>query len=121
MNEERVGFIGLGNMGHGMAKNIVEKGYPLTVMAHRNRSPVEDLKRRGAEEAPTPREVAEASNIIFLCVTGTREVEQVVRGSDGLGAGARPGTIIVDASTSDPTSTVQLAAELADDGIAFVD
>jgi 3-hydroxyisobutyrate dehydrogenase-like beta-hydroxyacid dehydrogenase len=121
MTKERIGFIGVGLMGHGMAKNIVEKGYPLTVMAHRNRVPVEDLKQRGAEEARTPREVARASTVIFLCVTGSREVEQVVRGADGLKAGARPGTIIVDASTSDPTSTLQLAEELASEGIAFVD
>lgn len=121
MQEERVGFIGLGYMGHGMAKNIVEKGYRLTVMAHRNRTPVEDLKGRGATEVRTPKEIAEASSIVFLCVTGSKEVEQVVRGPEGLKAGARPGTIIVDASTSDPTSTLQLAEELAEDGIAFVD
>jgi 3-hydroxyisobutyrate dehydrogenase-like beta-hydroxyacid dehydrogenase len=121
MNEERVGFIGLGHMGHGMAKNIVEKGYALTVMAHRNRTSVEDLIGRGAVEVRTPKEVAQASSVVFLCVTGSPEVEQVVRGEDGLKAGARPGTIIVDASTSDPTSTLQLADELASDGIAFVD
>ena len=50
---ERIGFIGVGLMGHGMAKNIVEKGWPLTVMGHRNREPVEDLKKRGAKEAKT--------------------------------------------------------------------
>jgi 3-hydroxyisobutyrate dehydrogenase-like beta-hydroxyacid dehydrogenase len=121
MIEERIGFIGLGLMGHGMAKNIVEKGYPLTVMAHRNRTPVEDLQGRGATEAATPKDVAEASNIVFLCVTGSREVEAVVRGPDGLKAGARPGTIIVDCSTSDPTSTLQLAEELDAHGVAFVD
>ena len=90
MQEERVGFIGLGYMGHGMAKNIVEKGYRLTVMAHRNRTPVEDLKGRGATEVRTPKEIAEASSIVFLCVTGSKEVEQVVRGPEGLKAGARP-------------------------------
>ena len=121
MIEERIGFIGLGYMGHGMAKNIVEKGYPLTVMAHRNRIPVEDLRGRGASEVRSPKEVAEASSVVFLCVTGSREVESVVRGQNGLKAGARPGTIIVDCSTSDPTSTLQLAEELAADGVAFVD
>lgn len=121
MSDERVGFIGLGYMGHGMAKNIVEKGYPLTVMAHRNRAPVDDLIARGAREARTPREVAEASSIVFLCVTGSPQVEQVVRGPDGLSAGAKAGTVIVDASTSDPTSTLRLAEELGRAGIAFVD
>ena len=55
--KETIGFIGVGLMGHGMAKNIVEKGYGLTIMGHRNRQPVEDLVRRGAVEAKTPREM----------------------------------------------------------------
>ena len=55
---DRVGFVGVGLMGHGMAKNIVEKGHPLTVMAHRNREPIEDLKSRGAKEAATLHELA---------------------------------------------------------------
>ena len=48
MTKERIGFVGVGLMGHGMAKNIVEKGYDLTVLGHRNRAPVEDLVKRGA-------------------------------------------------------------------------
>jgi 3-hydroxyisobutyrate dehydrogenase-like beta-hydroxyacid dehydrogenase len=121
MPQEQIGFIGLGYMGHGMAKNIVEKGYSLTAMAHRNRAPLDDLIARGAQEAKTPKEVAAASTIVFLCVTGSREVEQVVRGPDGLRAGAKPGTVIVDCSTSDPTSTLVLAEELKEAGITFID
>jgi len=121
MAGETIGFIGLGFMGHGMAKNIVEKGYPLTVMAHRNREPIEDLIKRGAGEARTPREIAEASTIVFLCVTGSKEVEEIVRGPQGLRTGAKPGLIIVDTSTSDPSSTLALAEELAPAGITFVD
>ena len=83
---ERIGFIGVGLMGHGMAKNIVEKGFPLTVLAHRKREAVDDLKARGAEEAASPRAVAEASDIVVLCVTGSPEVEAVVLGPDGLAA-----------------------------------
>lgn len=109
MAQERIGFIGVGFMGHGMAKNIVEKGYPLTVMAHRNRTPVDDLVRRGATEAKSPREVAAASTIVFLCVTGSKQVEDLSLGPDGLMAGAAKGSVVVDASTSDPTSTLRLA------------
>jgi len=119
--QERIGFIGLGYMGHGMAKNIVEKGYPLTVMAHRRREAAEDLARRGAREVGTPREVAEASTIVFLCVTGSPQVESLVRGPDGLKAGAKPGSVIVDTSTSNPVSTLALAAELKEGGVGFVD
>ena len=57
---DRVGFVGVGLMGHGMAKNIVEKGHPLTIVAHRNREPVEDLKSRGAKEAANLHELAAA-------------------------------------------------------------
>jgi 3-hydroxyisobutyrate dehydrogenase-like beta-hydroxyacid dehydrogenase len=118
---ERIGFIGVGLMGHGMAKNIVEKGYPLVVMGHRNRAPVDDLVRRGATEAATPRELAAASTIVFLCVTGAAEVEACVRGPDGLAAGAKPGLVIVDCSTTDPGSTLALHDELKPQGVTLID
>ncbi len=112
-SKETVGFIGLGMMGHGMAKNIVEKGYPLSVMAHRNRKPIDDLVGRGAVEASSPKEVATRSSIVFLCVTGSREVEANVRGKNGLREGLKPGSVVVDCSTADPNSTIALAEELA--------
>ncbi|MBL8587454.1 MAG: NAD(P)-dependent oxidoreductase [Methylobacteriaceae bacterium] len=117
----RVGFIGVGLMGHGMAANIRAKGHALTIMGHRNRKPVEDLIAKGAVEAKTPAEVARASDVIFLCVTGSPQVEAAVRGADGIAAAARPGLIVADCSTSDPNSTMALAAELAPKGVAFVD
>jgi 3-hydroxyisobutyrate dehydrogenase-like beta-hydroxyacid dehydrogenase len=118
---ETIGFIGLGLMGHGIARNIVEKGYALGVVAHRNRAPIEDLVSRGAVEVRSTREIAERSSIVFLCVTGSREVEALVRGPDGLKAHLKPGSVIVDTSTSDPTSTAALAEELAASGIALAD
>src|SRR5690242_6859314 len=118
---ERIGFIGLGFMGHGMAKNCVEKGHPLTILGHRNRQPIDDLVRRGAKEAMSAAEVAKNADVVFLCVTGTPQVEALVRGPNGLKAGARKGLIICDTSTSDPTSTMALAAELKADGIFFAD
>ena len=121
MTKDSVGFIGLGLMGHGMAKNIVEKGWPLTVAAHRNRKPLEDLVGRGAVEAANAREVGARSQVVFLCVTGSPEVEAVVRGPDGLKAGMKPGGVIVDCSTSDPVSTAALAEELKGAGIDLID
>lgn len=118
---ERIGFIGLGFMGHGIAKNIVEKGYPLAVLGHTNRAPVEDLARRGAVEVKTAKEVAARSTVVFLCVTGSKEVEAIVRGADGLKDGLKPGSVIVDCSTADPNSTIALAAELAPLGVDYVD
>ena len=82
--KERVGFIGLGNMGSGMAENLRAKGWPLTVLAHRSREAVDRLVQAGASEAKTPRDLALASDVIVLCVTGSPEVDRVVNGPDGL-------------------------------------
>ena len=116
-----IGFAGLGLMGHGMAKNIVEKGWPLVVLGHRNRAPVEHLVSLGAREVANARELAAACEIVHLCVTGSPQVEALVRGPDGLLAGAKPGGVIVDCSSSNPVSTLALAAEAADRGVAFAD
>jgi 3-hydroxyisobutyrate dehydrogenase-like beta-hydroxyacid dehydrogenase len=121
MGKERIGFIGVGLMGHGMAANIVGKGYALTVMANRNREPVEDLVKRGASEATSPKAVAEASDIVFLCVTGAPQVEAIINGENGLKAGAHRGLTIVDCSTSEPTLTRRLAEELGPLGVTFLD
>lgn len=118
---ERIGFIGLGLMGHGIAKNIVEKGYPLTVLGRANRAPVDDMVSRGAIEVASAAEVAAASSIVFICVTGSRQVEDVIRGTGGLKQGLKPGSVVVDCSTSDPVSTMALAAELAAIDVTLVD
>ena len=117
-DQETIGFVGIGLMGHGMAKNIVEKGYPLTAIAHRNRAPLEDLLTRGATEAASLEELARTSSIIFLCLTGSPEVTSVIA---GLKPGLQSGSVIVDCSTSDPTVTERLAAELAEIGVALAD
>lgn len=120
MAKARVGFAGVGLMGHGMAKNILQKGFALTVLAHRNRAPVDDLVGRGAAEAESPRDLAERSDLVVICVTGSPQVEALVLGGNGLASAGKPLTI-VDCSTSDPSSTVRLAAELAGRGITLVD
>lgn len=113
-----VGFVGIGLMGHGMAKNIVEKGYPLTVVAHRNRAPLDDLVGRGATEAATLADLARSCDIILLCLTGSPEVAAAVA---AMKPGLARGSVIVDCSTSDPTVTQRLAAELAEIGVDFAD
>ena len=119
--KEKVGFIGVGLMGHGMAKNILEKGYPLTVMGHRNRKPVDDLVKRGAKEAKSPAAMARKADVIFLCVTSSVQVEDLIRRKDGIIAGAHDGLVIVDCSTADPDSTLALAAELKRHGVKLID
>jgi 3-hydroxyisobutyrate dehydrogenase-like beta-hydroxyacid dehydrogenase len=120
MERERIGFIGVGLMGHGMAKNIVEKGWPLTILAHRNRAPVDDLKQRGAKEATSAAELAAMSDIVFLCVTGSEQVQSVINGENGLATAGKP-LLIADCSTSDPSVTTRLALALAPKGITLLD
>jgi 3-hydroxyisobutyrate dehydrogenase-like beta-hydroxyacid dehydrogenase len=117
---DRVGFVGIGLMGHGMAKNIVEKGHPLTIVAHRNREPVEDLKSRGAKEAASLHDLAAQSDIVVLCVTGSPQVEAILTAPGGL-ASAGKELIVCDCSTSDPSSTIKLAAALGSQGVTLVD
>jgi 3-hydroxyisobutyrate dehydrogenase-like beta-hydroxyacid dehydrogenase len=119
--KQRVGFIGVGYMGHGMAKNLVEKGHPLVIRGNRNRQPIDDLVGRGARELASPKEIAENSDIVFLCLPGSPDVEKAVRGEDGLKGGAHQGLIIVDTTTADPNSTLALAAELGPLGVRYVD
>ena len=117
---DRVGFVGLGLMGHGMAKNIVEKGHPLTIVAHRNRAPVDDLKSRGAKEVESLHELAAAERyhraLRHRQPSGRSDPDRPRR----LGLG-RQGLIVCDCSTSDPSSTVKLAAALAPQGITLID
>lgn len=117
----KVGFIGVGLMGHGMARNIVEKGWPLTVLCHRNREPVDDLIGRGATEAKNAAEIARDCDLIFICVTGTPQVEENVFGENGIIAGITPGTIVADCSTTVPDSTRKVAAAIAEKGGRFLD
>jgi 3-hydroxyisobutyrate dehydrogenase-like beta-hydroxyacid dehydrogenase len=121
MNKERIGFIGVGLMGQGMARNLIEKGFALTIMANRNRAPIEALVKLGASEAKTPAAVAAASDILFLCLTDSPTIERVIRGENGIMAGAKPGLVVVDCSTANPVSTESLAAELKGMGVDFVD
>ncbi|HTR15080.1 MAG TPA: NAD(P)-dependent oxidoreductase [Roseiarcus sp.] len=118
--KERVGFVGVGFMGHGMAKNIVEKGWPLSVSAHRRREAVKDLKSRGAKEVDSLKALAEASDVVVLCVTGSPQVEAIIMGPDGLASASQP-LLIIDCSTSEPASTRRLANELMTKGIALID
>lgn len=116
-----IGFIGIGLMGHGMAKNLIEKGHRLTILANRSRERVEDLVARGATEARSAREVAAASDVVITCVPTSDDVEGLVYGDSGLLAGARNRFIHIDASTANPVSTLRIAADYHAKGMRFVD
>lgn len=117
-----IGFIGAsGMMGHGMAKNLQARGHTLHLTLRQRREPVADLLAAGALEAATPAELARTSEVVFLCVTGSPEVEAVLGGPDGVLAGAQPGLIVVDCSTSEPASTAGLRERAASAGVVLVD
>ena len=117
----RVGLIGVGLMGHGIGKNILAKGFSLSLMAHKNRVPVDSLVSLGAKEFVSPAEIAKASDLVILCVTGTPQVEEAIYGAKGIGEALRDGLIIADCSTAEPTSTIKIAADLKAKGVHFVD
>ena len=119
--KKRVGLIGVGMMGHGIGKNIVTKGHSLIVLAHNNRAPVESLIKHGATEGKTPKEIAEKCDVVFLCVTGSPQVEDVVYRKDGLLEGVHKGLIVADCSTAEPSSTVKVAGDVTAKGGRFAD
>ena len=117
-----IGFIGAsGLMGHGMAKNLLAKGHALALTVHRNRDRIADLVAAGATERRTGAELAQTSEIVFLCVTGSPQVEQSLTAPDGVLAGARRGLVVVDCSTSEPDSTARLRDTCAAAGVTLVD
>ncbi len=117
---ERVGFCGLGTMGSAMAANLLRAGFALTVW---NRSPdrTAALLEQGAVEAATPRAVAEASDVVVICVSDTPDVEAVLFAPDGVSEGASAGTLVVDCSTISPTASREFGARLAQRGVSMVD
>lgn len=118
MSTETIGFIGVGLMGHGMAANLLKAGYPVTVIAHRNRAPVEDLVTKGATEATSLADLAATSSVIHICAPGSPQVESIV--AEMMPHMAK-GSVIVDCSTADPTSTMALAEKLEASGCHMAD
>ena len=117
-----IGFIGAsGLMGHGMAKNLLAKGHALRLTVHRNRERVADLLAAGAVQCATPRELATQCEIVFLCVTGSPQVEALLTGGEGVLGGERKDLLIVDCSTSEPDSTARLREACAKAGATLVD
>ncbi len=117
----KVGLIGVGLMGHGIGKNLLEKGYKLAVTAHRNRGPIDDLIAKGATEAASAYALAKECDMVILCVTGSPQVEQTVYGEYGLLGAVRPGFIIADCSTAEPQSTKKIAGDVEAKGGWFID
>jgi len=120
LRRERIGFIGLGNMGRGMASNLRRKQFPLVVHDVAS-APVRALEELGAEAAGSAAAVARASNVVVTMLPGPREVLETAASGGGVLDNLRPGGLLMDSSTVDPETTDRLAAACADRGVSFVD
>lgn len=118
---ERIGFIGLGEIGEPMAMRIFDAGYPMNVY-NRTAARAAPFAARGVDVVSSPADVARGCDLIFLCVTDADAIEQLVFGPEGVAAGARPGQLLVDLSTTHPYATRDLAARLKKHaGVQWVD
>jgi 3-hydroxyisobutyrate dehydrogenase-like beta-hydroxyacid dehydrogenase len=118
---QKIGMIGIGLMGHGIASNIIRRGYVLSVLEHPGNQPLDDLKEAGARACRSAATLAADSEVVILCVTGSPQVEAVVLGEDGLIRAMRPGTVIIDCSTALPSSTERVAWAVREAGGRFLD
>lgn len=117
---EKIGFIGLGRMGKSMAANLMAKGFALSAYDVRS-EPVAELASRGAKACASIAEVVEASDIVLTMVPGSPEIETIALAPGGLAEIGRPGTILMDMSTVEPSSTDRIAAAMSARGMSMVD
>jgi 3-hydroxyisobutyrate dehydrogenase-like beta-hydroxyacid dehydrogenase len=121
MSKQKIGMVGIGLMGHGIARNIARHGYPLAVLEHAGNQPLDELKAAGATTRSSAAQLAADSDVVIVCVTGSPQVEAVVLGPGGLLEGMKPGTIVIDCSTAIPSSTLKVAAAVQAAGGRFLD
>jgi len=118
---KHIGVIGAsGMMGHGIARNLLAKGFTLSLTVHRNRERVADLLAAGAKQAFGPAELGTCDAVV-ICVTGSPQVEETLLSPNGVLSKARAGLVVIDTSTSEPESTRRLAALCAQHGATLVD
>jgi 3-hydroxyisobutyrate dehydrogenase-like beta-hydroxyacid dehydrogenase len=117
---EKMGFIGLGIMGSGMARNLLKAGFDLTVW-NRTASKADGILEAGAGWADSPADLAARSDVIILCVSDTPDVEAVLFGAGGVIEGVREGALVVDCSTISPIRTQQFAQTLSQKGVHLLD
>lgn len=121
MSKARIGIIGIGLMGHGIARNVAKHGYPLAVLDHPGNQPLDALRAAGATVRATPAALAADRDVVILCVTGSPEVEAVLTGADGVLGALRAGAVVVDCSTAVPDSTLRMAQAVVKAGGRFAD
>ena len=118
---KKIGMVGIGLMGHGIASNIVKHGYSLTVLEHSGNQPLDALKAAGVRTQTSLKALAAGCDVIILCVTGSPQVEAVLFGQDGVLEGLSPQAIVIDCSTAIPSSTERIAKAVEEAGGRFLD
>jgi 3-hydroxyisobutyrate dehydrogenase-like beta-hydroxyacid dehydrogenase len=118
---QKIGMVGIGMMGHGIATNIIKHGYPMVLLEHPGNQPLDGLLAAGARTTDSAATLAGAVDIVILCVTGTPEVEDVLYRKGGLLEGIKPGAIVIDCSTAIPSSTIRIAEAVEKAGGRFLD
>ena len=117
----KIGMVGLGLMGHGIAGNLVKHGHALVVLAHPGNQPLDTLQAAGVQAVHSAAELAAGVDVVILVVTGSPQVEAVLTGPGGILQGLRPGSIVIDCSTAIPSSTVRMAQAVQAAGSRFLD
>jgi len=121
MSKPVIGFIGLGLMGGNMVENLQKRGFEVVVM-DLNQDAVDRVLARGnASQAKSPKELAEKADIVEFCLTTSAVVEKIVYGDDGVLAGIKEGSVLIDFGTSIPASTKKIGAALAEKGVGMID
>jgi len=118
---KNIGMVGIGMMGHGIATNVQKHGYELAVLEHPGNQPLDGLKAGGARSFTSAAELAARSEAVILVLTGAPQVEAVLTGPGGVLQGLRPGTVVIDCSTSIPGTTVRMAQAVQAKGGRFLD
>jgi len=121
MSKPTIGFIGLGLMGGNMVENLQKRGFEVIVMDLNKDAVAKVIERGNAKEASSPKELAEGSDIVQLCLTTSAVVEKIVYGDDGILAGIKSGSVLIDFGTSIPASTKKIGADLAKKGVGMID
>jgi 3-hydroxyisobutyrate dehydrogenase-like beta-hydroxyacid dehydrogenase len=121
MTKPVIGFIGLGLMGGNMVENLQKRGYQVNVMDLNKDAVAAVIARGNATAFTSAKELAAASDVVELCLTTSAVVEKLVYGEEGIIAGIKEGSVLVDFGTSIPASTIKIGAALAEKGAGMVD
>jgi 3-hydroxyisobutyrate dehydrogenase len=116
----QIGYVGLGIIGHGMVKNLIEKGFDLTIW-NRTESKMDEFISKGAKAAPSLKELAENCDVIIICVSDTLDVEEVMLCDNGILSGLGEGKLVIDHSTISPHASIELAKVVNEKGAHWLD